>query len=183
MSVQHSRFDVVPTPIRGMADRRIMFHVESKDAARVALGFRPDRAQMPVRPGQFLLKEPGKAGVLQGQSMLVEVPEEIHATVLGNIEDHLTDPKVRLFHDLTARLQPGATLPGTVKTSKSRDDWTQNEVLVAKRHFAHAGALTPPSRRGEGYILAAPYDEGLEMVERYILEGRWTKAPDAFVEN
>ena len=183
MAVQHPRFDVVPTPIRTNADRKIMFSVDSRDHARVILGMRPNDNELPVQPGEFLLKEPGVRGLIHGQAMLVRLPGDIDATIYANIEDTLEDDaRIRLFHDAAANLEAGASILGINKMAPTHKDLGYDYVKNAYRNYGLAGALTPPTTKGQSYLLALPYPMALEALRQYIREGRWSQNADAFLE-
>lgn len=184
MAVQHPRYDVVPTPIRSNADRKIMLPVDGRDHARVVLGgMRPNDSELPERPGEFLLKEPGRRGLTRGQAMLVELPSEIDQTVFANIEDHLSDQRLKLFHDIVAGKVTGAPIDGVVKVAKTRKDFTQGGVQTAYRNYALAGALSAPERRGQSYVLAVDYHQALSLLKEYISKGNWMQQPDPFVND
>jgi hypothetical protein len=181
-AVQHAKYDIVPTEIRVNMDRKVALKVESKDHAKTILGYRPEKHELPWEPGQFLLNEPGRRELVSGKCLLVQVPQEIEAIIGNNIESSLLNWQEEFFYDMAKGLVPGGPTPGIVKLSKATP-YTQTEIQTAKRHFALAGALTPPDEGGgQAYLLAEELPLAIGMVRNYVRMGRWTDVPPAFVK-
>jgi len=182
MSAQYPKFDVIPTPIRGNAPRKIMFMVDSRDQAGTILGVRPSESELPVQIGEFLIKEPGTRGFQRGKSMLVDVPREIDQVVFGQITDHLSEPRLKIFHELSSSLLPGASIPGVQRMAASYENISQADLMGWYRNYALAGAFAPPERKGQPYKLAVDWQTGIQLIKTYIASGQWQEQPEAFLD-
>lgn len=179
-ATQYPKYDVLPTSSRFNMDRRICLYVNNTSEGQVVLGTKPRPDELATQKGEFLLREPGKPGLIKGHAMLVDIPAEIDRVVYGILDRAIEDDiRLRLFREVTEGREVCEAIVGMNKVYKSMG-MSLHEVKVAYRHFALAGAFEPPkTEKGSSYHLLVPYEEGFTMVRRYIEEGNWHNDPES----
>jgi len=181
-ATQHPKWDQVPTAIRYNLSRQVCFMVANRDHAGVILNTRPSEDELPNKPGEFIMRQPGSRQLIHGQAMLVNLPGDIDKVVWACLGDGAdSDWRVKLLWDAASQKLAGGKVDGIQKMRKA-GTYGQDVLEAAYRNYALAGAFTAPERRGEGYILSADFPTAVGLVKNYIADGSWQQDPKPFTE-
>lgn len=178
VTVQHAHHQVLKTFTKHNIERRLCGVVVNESQAQTILEVRPG-IKLPIKPGEFILREPGRPGLISLVAQEVE-PEEVEAAV-GMILERKTeeDWRLKLYRDVTENKKPGDKVAG-VRTIKEGDYGlvnAQEKVMIAYRNFANAGIFNEP-KKGQSYTVALPYPKGVST----LLNMEWKENPDAVVQ-
>lgn len=183
VATQHARFDVLPKEIAYNLLRKIVLVVDTVSQAEVAIGYKPQRDELPENPGEFIMRGE-KKGLVPGKTLLVEdgeVQELLESRFASFGDDRLT-----LWRVVSLGKSIGDTVSGVNTTSTSLrergEDWaSQQFVQCAYRNYALAGLLEAPSRGGS-YRLKVEFVDGVEILRGYLGDECWQADPPSIVE-
>lgn len=178
LTVQHPHHQVLKTFTKHNIERRMCGVVVNDKQAEIILESKPN-VPLPVLPGQFLLREPGRRGLVQLVADEVDF-DEIEQTIGTILERRIQDDwRISLYRDVTENKKIGEKVIGVrqIKEQYGRD--AQEKVMVAFRNFANAGLFHAPERRGKSYTVRVPWPEGLGQLNNYF--ENWEENPDSLI--
>lgn len=179
VTVQHPHHNVLKTFTKHNIERRMCGVVVNERQAEVILEVKPHLA-LPAVPGQFILREPGRRGLIQMVADEVDF-EEIEQTIGLILERRVeSDWRIALYRDLTENKKVNDKVMGirTIKETYSGKD-AQEKVMIAMRNYANADILYSPERRGKSYTVKQPWPQGLGDLNNYL--DRWEENPDSLL--
>jgi hypothetical protein len=183
-TIQHPHHRKMQTFIKHNIERRIAGVCLNVSQAEVILEHRPKDYEVPEKPGQYLLREPGKRNIIKLESMCPNLPEEIETIVRNGVNILAEkDERLKIFRDVCQNKTRGAAITG-VQTLAKDFTWLNNaqfRLLVAYRNFVNAKIFTPPQAKGSRNHLAVNFEEGFSMLKQYIDEGNWKEEPETML--
>ena len=176
IATQYPKFDIIGRGVTSNLPRKIGFMVDDVSQGELIFRSRPKEKDLPRYPGEFLVKEPGTRGLISGKSFLVNLPDEINNAVKKVLDTQMQgDVRLEFLGKMIANKEVGASLLGVNKLSGNGSGVRQGDALSMQRNFVAAGALIPPSKRGQPHKLAVSYAEAFGLVKKYIDDGRWVE--------
>jgi hypothetical protein len=180
--VQSPQYSVVKTFIRYNIERRISGLVMSRDQARIILDMRPKQEELPTRVGEYVIREPGKGKLIQVETPMIVLPDDIISTVHNVMSFRAEDlPEMKLLIDIIGDKKKGDKIVGVRNVAPQLGIPNAiNFVMVAYRNYTNAGILEAPRYRGGRYVLAVEnLVEALTRFKEYL--PNWMAAPESLI--
>lgn len=184
VTIQHPQYKKMQTFIKNNIERRICGLVVNRDQAGLILEVRPKESELPLKQGQYIIKEPGRRTLTCFEAMKPNLPEEIETIVMHGIETMAqADERLRIFFEVAVNKKKGASIVGAQTLAKDFT-WLNNaqfNLMVAYRNFAQAGVFLPPEKQGSRNKLAVDFEEGFAIVKKFIEDGKWRKEAEKVI--
>lgn len=171
VATQHPRYDIIPRSVTTNMSRKISLYVDDMDQANLILRSRPPKDMLPRDKGEFLLKEPGRAGYISGIGVKPNLPGDVQRVIQIAVPQEHSDPRVKFLIDTISGLGMGDSILGinrrVTEARKVGVDLKQKSVSEQYKLFEDAGIFSKPQKGGTRKIICNP-TEAIKLLEKHL---------------